>query len=286
MTRHRFTTDAHINLKVRHASLEALGFWWAAGNWCSHHLTDGKIEKHLVIGIFSPVGYSISKKKLFLIISELISLKLLEDCGDYFQIHDYLECNFSKSEVVKYKEQNSKRQRKWRENSSHVDALRNASHNASVDASRNALVDGLVTDSKLKLKLKLKSKEKEIKEKESPSHSLRKLIMSEFTKREQQRKPNQVIALPRAPHRVAECAKWCLGMGEKLSVDSKAILERILDNYFNSSSYWEKSPFHGFLNAYMNMWEPPAAPRGLPHRIRSTVATIDELRAEAEAQGW
>ena len=180
MTKHIFKTDAHINLKVRQASLEAIGLWWAAGNWCSHHLTDGRINKELMPGVFSPVGYSISKKKLFLIISELVSLKLLEDCGDYFQVHDYLESNFSKAEVLRYKEQNSKRQRKWRENASHVDALRNASTNASADTLRNALVTDSVTESKLKLKLELKSKEKEIKEKESSSLALRKLIVSEF----------------------------------------------------------------------------------------------------------
>lgn len=282
MTKHRFTTDAHTNLKVRQASLEAIGLWWAAGNWCSHHLTDGKIEKYLMPGVFSPVGYSISKKKLFLIISELISLKLFEDCGDYFQIHDYLEYNFSKEEVLKFKSQNSKRQRKWRENTSHVDALRNASHNASKDASHNTLVDGLVTPPKLNLKLK-EIKEKEIiKEKESSSLALRKLIVSEFVKREQERKPGQVVVAPRAPQRVAQCAKWCIDMGEKLSIDSRAILERILDNYFKSSSYWEKSPFHGFLNAYMNMWSPSSGPSVPQKAQRPALPTQDDFKRLAQ----
>ena len=282
MTKHIFKTDAHINLKVRQASLEAIGLWWAAGNWCSHHLTDGRINKELMPGVFSPVGYSISKKKLFLIISELVSLKLLEDCGDYFQVHDYLESNFSKAEVLRYKEQNSKRQRKWRENASHVDALRNASTNASADTLRNALVTDSVTESKLKLKLELKSKEKEIKEKESSSLALRKLIVSEFLKREQRRKPGQVVAAPRAPHRVAECAKWCIDMGERHSMDSRVILDRILDNYFKSPSYWNTSPFHGFLNSYMNMWNLSSGPSVPQKAQRPALPTQEDFKRLAQ----
>jgi len=134
----------------------------------------------------------------------------------------------------------------------------------------------------------LVSKQKNIKKPSQSSRGdehLRKLIVSEFARREQERKPDAVVALPKAPHRVAQCASWCIDMGVKHSVDSRAVLERILDNYFKSSSYWNTSPFHGFLNSYMNMWNLSNGPGAPQKALRPALPTQEDFKRLAEAQG-
>ena len=129
------------------------------------------------------------------------------------------------------------------------------------------------------------SKQKNIKKSSSLDEILRKLIVSEFAKREQERKPDAVVLLPKAPHRVAQCARWCIDMGVKHSVDSRAVLDRVLDNYFKSPSYWNTSPFHGFLNSYMNMWNTSSG-SSAPQKVqRPALPTQDDFKRLAEAQG-
>lgn len=122
------------------------------------------------------------------------------------------------------------------------------------------------------------------KKEKHPDEPIRRLIVSEFMKREQERKPDVVIVLTRYPALVARCARWCADMGERHSMDSRAVLDRILSNYFNSDAYWHKNPFYAFLNGYVNLWELPERKTYTPKTSGYTppkLPTLEEYEAEA-----
>ena len=94
----RFTTHPKIlvlSLKARWVYLECLCY--SAG-----HLTDGKVPGQLLAG---------HRREL----AELLHQDLLSKDGDSWQIHDWLDWNPSRQQVLQRREAERERMQKWRE---------------------------------------------------------------------------------------------------------------------------------------------------------------------------
>lgn len=307
MTWQKFSDRARESRKLRKASPEAFVLWFAAGNWSCEHATDGHIPIDEIDDVWRPIGRNFNHRRAA---DECVQLGLLHVVDGYYVVNDFLEFNPSKAEIDEKKKANAERVKAYRtrkrESNANGNALRttNVTHDVTHDVTHGVMqnvtplrnAECNVDDDTTRVTDECNAtpvpsrpdpsrnyiKEKSIKKESQPDEQLRKLIVSEFAKREQERKPDAVIALPKAPHRVAQCARWCIDMGTKHSVDSRAILDRILDNYFKSPSYWNTSPFHGFLNSYMNMWNPSSGP-SVPQKVqRPALPTQDDFKRLAQ----
>lgn len=112
MTWQRFDDRARDNPKVRRAGTHAVVLWWAAGNWCSDHLTDGLVPKDQIRDVWRPLSERFPYTKA---ITSAIRHGLLVDVGEHYEVHDYLKYNRSKSQVIAEREQARTRQEKHRE---------------------------------------------------------------------------------------------------------------------------------------------------------------------------
>jgi hypothetical protein len=89
--------------------LAALGLWALALCHCAQQLTDGKISRRALRRL-APL----SSVELEHALVRAGLLDELED-GSGFQIHDYLEFNPSREQVIEQRAADRERQRKWRE---------------------------------------------------------------------------------------------------------------------------------------------------------------------------
>lgn len=103
--------------------------------WSSRHLTDGYIPQSLQANIFEGMnGFNPEK---------MVECGLWEVVAGGWQIHDYLDYNISKKEVVRKRKETAKRVREWRRGRNAVTVTsRNAVSNSSpgpVDPGRSPL---------------------------------------------------------------------------------------------------------------------------------------------------
>jgi hypothetical protein len=82
---------------VRAAGTHGAQLWWACGNYCSEHLTDGRVPKDEIRDVWRPKGERFQLKRA---IKRAIEAGLLKDMGDHYLVHDYLQYNPSKSQVL------------------------------------------------------------------------------------------------------------------------------------------------------------------------------------------
>ena len=97
MSWQRFDDRARESLKVRRAGTSGTVLWWAAGNWCSDHLTDGRIPKDLLPDVWRPIGEPFATEEA---LAACLSAGLFFEDGDDIVINDYLEFNPSKKRVL------------------------------------------------------------------------------------------------------------------------------------------------------------------------------------------
>ncbi len=121
--------------KVRRLSDSAFRLHTTALCACAHDLTDGKVTREDIEDM-----PGVKKRYVERSISDLTRAKVWqirdEDGTGVWWIHDYLDYNPSRAEVMAGREQARIRQQKWKEK--HVEAKSNAVTNASTNASPNA----------------------------------------------------------------------------------------------------------------------------------------------------
>lgn len=123
--------DGWINHpKIRAVHRDARSLWLAGAIHAAGQETDGVIAKNM-LAIFAAQA-EVSPKRA----SELVAAGLWEDCGDHWEIHDYLAYNASHAELEKGRERHRDRQQKYRE-SRVTDASRDAVTNTVTDAGSN-----------------------------------------------------------------------------------------------------------------------------------------------------
>lgn len=84
---------------LTHPTMQAAGLtgralWLAGGLHCAQHLTDGRIDKHLIRVLAAQAGVKTS------VATRLVELGLWADEGDHYQIPNYLEYQPSKEQVA------------------------------------------------------------------------------------------------------------------------------------------------------------------------------------------
>lgn len=126
-----------LNRKMVCVSIGAVGLWVEAGALASASQTDGQVLKRLLHALHPDATEELA--------DELVKAGLWEDCGDYWQIHDFLDYNPPKSEIEASKARRSKagkkgglRSGKTRRSKSEANGEANASASAQANAEANA----------------------------------------------------------------------------------------------------------------------------------------------------
>lgn len=99
------------HLKLRRAGTAGLALWTASIVWCSRHLTDGFIPTDMLHDIWRPVGESFDADSAC---ARLVAAGLWDQVEGGWQVHDYLDYNPSREEVMRAREQAAERQRRRR----------------------------------------------------------------------------------------------------------------------------------------------------------------------------
>jgi hypothetical protein len=112
----------HSHPKIR-AALEhpyALGLHAVALSYCAAYTTDGVVHRQFIEGCIS------HPKRRSSAVSSLVAIGLWRVCPDGWEIHDWLEFNPSRAEIIEQRRQNAERQADWRDRRNDVtNALRN-----------------------------------------------------------------------------------------------------------------------------------------------------------------
>jgi hypothetical protein len=107
----KFSDRARESKKVRQSSCAAIVLWWAAGNYCSEHGTDGFVAKEDMKDVFRPIGRRFNHE---VAARECVDSGLLIDHGTHFEVHDYLEYNPTREQVNERKAHDAKRAANYR----------------------------------------------------------------------------------------------------------------------------------------------------------------------------
>lgn len=91
----KFSDRARESRKVRRSSPFAITLWFACGNWCSEHRTDGFLAKEELFEAWRPL-YPFDHKA---VAAECCERGLLIDHGTHYEVHDYLEFNPTKDKL-------------------------------------------------------------------------------------------------------------------------------------------------------------------------------------------
>lgn len=87
----KFSDRARESRKIRSCSDSAFRLWWAIGNWCSEHETDGYIPKGEVKDAWRPLARK--RFRYAECCQELVEIGLLEDHETAFKVHDFEQFN-------------------------------------------------------------------------------------------------------------------------------------------------------------------------------------------------
>ena len=96
--------------KVQAAGLRARALWIAGGLHCAQHLTDGRIDHHLVPILAALAGVSNGTKEA----RQLVSVGLWIDGGDHYTMTDYLDYQPSRERVISDRAKAAERQKRAR----------------------------------------------------------------------------------------------------------------------------------------------------------------------------
>lgn len=110
MSWQKFSDRARESRKVRQSSPAAITLWFACGNWCSEHTTDGFLSKDEIFEAWRPM-YPFDHK---VAAAECVDRGLLRDHGTHYEVHDYLEFNPSKEQLETKKAADTRRAAAYR----------------------------------------------------------------------------------------------------------------------------------------------------------------------------
>lgn len=96
---------------LRAGGSEALHLWVALGTWSSHHLTDGMVPADMLSEIPGPKSKRVRERALKALLGEGL---LVQHIDGSVLLHDYLDYNPSRSEVLAERERKAKNQRDCR----------------------------------------------------------------------------------------------------------------------------------------------------------------------------
>lgn len=96
--------------KVQAAGLRGRALWIAGGLHCAQHLTDGRIDHHLVPILAALAGVSNGTKEA----RHLVSVGLWIDGGDHYTVTDYLDYQPSRERVISDRAKAAERQKRAR----------------------------------------------------------------------------------------------------------------------------------------------------------------------------
>lgn len=116
----KFSDRARESRKVRRASPDAIVLWWAVGNWCSEHGTDGVIPPDEITDAWRPVGHAFDHGAAA---KECLERGLLEVVDGGYYVHDFLKFNPSREDLADDSRSNAKRQALWRDRQRTIDAI-------------------------------------------------------------------------------------------------------------------------------------------------------------------
>lgn len=88
--------------KMIAAGRDARDMWLASLTWCAKHLTDGYFHKNLLHSLASTAGVDVANCQEFA--SILLDVGLWDATENGYYVHDYLEYNPSKQDVIDTKE--------------------------------------------------------------------------------------------------------------------------------------------------------------------------------------
>lgn len=138
----RFDDQFSIHRKVDGLSDAAFRLHVSAIFWCARNLTDGFVpEEDLDIvcaRVRTPTRFA----------AELVKRKLWNIVDNGWQIHDYLDYQFSAEQVKQERKGNAERQRRWRDRQRGVETERRSEGNASNNAVSNGVINALPVQSR------------------------------------------------------------------------------------------------------------------------------------------
>lgn len=97
--------------KIVQAGPDAAWYWFCGICYCREHLTDGYIPKGMLASLCPGVNLSVAKR----LVAALIREKLWHAEADGYQVHDFLDWNPSRSEVLKKRAEDNARKRGGKE---------------------------------------------------------------------------------------------------------------------------------------------------------------------------
>lgn len=124
---------AREHMKHRGAGTDGFALWFATLGFCNEHLTDGRVEVHLVPDVWRPIGERFNWRAAVdrlvngclwhrdgetcssdLCPANPIVAARLEPMGGYV-VHDYFDYQRSKAEIIRERENDANRQRRRRQ---------------------------------------------------------------------------------------------------------------------------------------------------------------------------
>jgi len=127
----RIDDDFYNHPKVIKAGPLGIAMQVSALCYCNHYLTDGFVPISVIPGLLNldGIGMRMWANETFgggedaawtMVVEDLINAGLWESCEDGYRIHDYLEYQPSKAQVLADREANAKRQEAWKSRKSNA----------------------------------------------------------------------------------------------------------------------------------------------------------------------
>lgn len=107
----RIDDRCRTNPKIQKSGTAGYVLWLAALQWCNENAGDGIIPKCVLSTLWSPLGERFYAKKAA---KKLTAAGLWIEHDDHFEIHDYLEYQPSRAQIIAKKEAAKMRQQKHR----------------------------------------------------------------------------------------------------------------------------------------------------------------------------
>jgi len=101
----RIDDRARTHPKIIKAGSSAAWLWFCGLSYCREHLTDGKIDKKAIKILTSDLTFPQKFAK------KLVEVGLWHDRGSYYEVHDFLDWNPSKEQVIAQRNGDSARKR-------------------------------------------------------------------------------------------------------------------------------------------------------------------------------
>lgn len=106
--------------------LACVGLHALALSWCNDHLTDGFIPNEQVPRLTGDVSHLLSEGDPGILVARLLEAGMWEQRENGYEIHDFLEYNNSRKDVLKARKLSSNRVDRWRQRNASGNGVGNA----------------------------------------------------------------------------------------------------------------------------------------------------------------